>query len=402
MMSTKNKSQGGTVKHFRFLSFLALAIATQLLGSLLTHAAEKEGRFHLVYLVAADNLKPGTNVMVEPVFMTDGKEIIPFYDYCRALHGVGIPGSEATQKETKAKWEHYKKTLAQRGAPDVEALRPFCHNESFTLSAEHYSLLDNLGQRLRIGKVRFKADVETSQDIRRMQLPPHMPLPGIAAITSAEKVEADLFSTLGLKSTGSRYFLMSADRMTLETIVPVRLPTQKEASILLSRAEALAMEQQGVLIERCPRGNGCENRWYPKTKKWPRIDFEGKPKLNSFLFADLDNDGTTDLAVFMQSSTRQGRPNYVGKHYWTALGFVLAGGEAVIERGTWGVAGRSAAIGNLSYLDPMVLVRPGHCSFLLTPLPDTASNFIGFHLHSLPREVDECEDKFLWKVIPVL
>lgn len=70
-----------TITLIGFVAVLATAVT-------FLHAAtpkdKAEGKFYLVYLVSAMDLKPGSKVFVDPVFFTDGKQIKSFHEYCRS------------------------------------------------------------------------------------------------------------------------------------------------------------------------------------------------------------------------------------------------------------------------------------------------------------------------------
>ncbi len=82
MKTEKNLVTGSRTQQLvALLVCLAGVCATQ---SLAAEPAKTE-KFDLVFLVGVDEaeLRPGIKVFVEPMFFTDGKELMFVYDYCR-------------------------------------------------------------------------------------------------------------------------------------------------------------------------------------------------------------------------------------------------------------------------------------------------------------------------------
>lgn len=354
------------------------------------------GEFHVIFLVSTTGLAVGEKASVEPILLSDGNVIIPFYEYCRALLRSPVQGSPETVRTTKERWEHYRKIVEARGGEDVVRLRSFCRNEPFVLHAERYVMSNGFDLSFHIGVVQFNLDKETPDYVRKNRLGPDMLLPGAAIVLAGESVAPNLDQA----SQGTYHFLMSSSQTVLEALMPVRkAPSHKVVNGLFQKAHSLAQEKQGLLIEPCRRWEQCSGRWHPNSRKWPKIGYEGSPVLSSSLVGDFDRDGKADLAVVMRSSTRQGRPNSIGANYWKALGFVFGNGKSVIEEAVWGEGGKSSAIGDLAYLEPLALLQVGACSFLLSPFPAVQEGNIGFQLRSLPQETNDCQDMHLLKII---
>lgn len=355
----------------------------------------RSSKFHPIFIVSVDALTVGAKAAVEPIFLTDGKEIIPFYDYCRALHGGGIPGSEETVRKTKANWEQYKKTLAQKGAPEIRALAPFCRGEAFALPAEKYFLLDNLGQRIRIGSVEFGTDDDTPDYVRRMRLPPHMSVSGTAKIVRVDQLEKEILSLVSSRATGKHYLLMAAREGVLSAITPVVRPTVREADVLLAQAATTAREKQGT-------------RWWDGQQIQPsqKIIVGGDPQLRSPLFADFDNDGSIDVVVHMRSSQEATAENIgLPKGRWLARGVISGNKAAKIDYAeildvTLSPEQPSLWVQEFPYFVAVGYLHINGCFYLLAERSSPYESHFAFGLFPLPREAGHCVNTLLSRVAP--
>lgn len=361
-----------------------------------------KGKFHLVYLVSAEKLEVGSKVYVEPIIFSNGKKIIPLYDYCRAIQGGWIQARKEIQKKVYGQWKHYKKILTQYGSSEINTIKSFCQNNSFKIPAQNYTIIDNIGQRIKIGIVQFTGDTKTMESTGGLGAPPIMTLIGTSIIKKAEHIKTNLLLGHSFSSIRPHYFVMSSNQELVKTIVPTKVPTKKEIKFLVKRARDLAMQNLGKKIRHCPKGE-CKTRWYPETKEWPYIKYEGGVELSSPLIADIDNDGTVDLAIYMRSSKPRSRKGYLGKNYWIALGYVFGKDFAVVEYSSYGEEKRweSPVLKQFPLYDPVASLKVGDCSYLLTPMIDIGSGYIGFELFSLPKETERCHDQVFFKVIPV-
>lgn len=253
------------MKQFRFFfSFLAFVAMGSLFATApVSAAAPEKGRFHLIYLVSAVDLKPGSKVTVDPIFFTDGKEVKNFHDFCR--------------KQNPLKPEEV--------APDQKFIEDYCARKTFTLKAMGYHTLNNHGQRLGLDAIEFKVIDHIAQTKEAVMM---------GSSTAASYAPGTINPPKWLRNDGAPeyFFLMAKDKTILEKIVPVPKASQAEVAKLTKRAEEFSGVARGKVtgvplkINDISKARDCV---HSKSLILSRIE--------NPLLADLDLDGKLDMLV---------------------------------------------------------------------------------------------------------
>jgi len=324
-------------------------------------AAEPAGskKFSLVFLVGVEeaDLKPGVAAFVEPMFFTDGKELVFVYDYCRrkeeSVHKAKVPGLRIPA-DLKGK-----RGLAdQEIAEDLEPIRRYCTNQGFRLNGETYKTLNNLGTQVRLGEITFTG---TGKHDYQMY-PPEFPDSGSAKITG---VEGPTYEIPGRgKFPGPKhFFLASRNGELLAALTPVRRTDEKEVQKFGERANTYGNGEKGKLVPICHPKDSCSRREMLDR----RAEFiSAELGVGPVMLADIDGDGLTDaivgLRAFQERAPVAGRKTtaYLA---WSATAFLLGNGT-------------SSHIANDSFIQvrprgffyymPLTVLRLGGCTFVAT------------------------------------
>lgn len=221
-----------------------------------------EGKFHLVYLVAAVDLKPGSKVTVDPIFFTDGKRVVNFHDFCR---------------------NQEKPLNSEKVTTDQKIIEDYCARKTFTSDPREYHTLNNHGQQVTLGPIEFKVrDVAPGNQEVMM---------GQSAVSSFTPGSIRPPKWLRKDGAPEYFFLLSRDKRVLEKIVPVFRAPDSEVQALVGRALEFSKLAKGKIAGGPPlhirdinQAKGCHSS--------PSIF-----RLENALFADLDRDGKLDMQV---------------------------------------------------------------------------------------------------------
>lgn len=375
----------------KFVAFLACLAG---LCSVPGFAAEpaKASKFDLVYLVGVDEaeLKPGVKAFVEPMFFTDGKELVFVYDYCRRDYArihKGKPPARYIGKRGLADHEML--------AEDRAAMRLYCDNRGFSLKGEAYHTRSSLGTRILLDDIAFEGTGEHHPQLRS----PEMPQPGLAKIST---VEGPSFQIAGSdKFWGPKhYFLASRNSALLADLMPVPRTDEKQIQQFVARAKAYGGSQKGMVIwaclERDPNKGFCKwgNQAYSSDRSKGKFH-ASELGIGPMLLADIDGDGLLDAMVGLRALQKQ-RSNVRGQEEpdiltWSATAFLLGNGKsfhfAELD------LNRVAPTEFLYYM-PLAFLRVGDCRYVLINSDDVEMELLFL---AQPHESKACPNRATYK-----
>lgn len=264
--------------------FAVLATASAVLFAGPAPKEKTDGKFHVVYFVTAVDLKPGSKVTADPIFFTDGKEVINFHDHC----------------EPK-----YRELKDSQIAGDHRLIKDYCARKTFAVSFKNHHVLNNYGQSLSLEPALFQ--VIDTQPLGMPSEPPgpdgKLRGPGqfgyeyvMLGRTTAKAYTPGTLDPpanwLRRDGTPEHFFLMSDSKAILEKIVPVYRATKAEVDVLVKRVEAFKQvakwRRGGDMVRERDLGKSP----YCYDAETPAIF-----RLQNPLIADFDQDGKLDIYV---------------------------------------------------------------------------------------------------------
>lgn len=373
-MSSITTSQGACVKQV-LLSILFLAAT---LASAPGGAVDNEGKFYLVYLVSAVDLKPGSKVFVDPIFFTDGKEVKNFHGYCKA-------------REQFLKSEEIN--------DDLNLITNYCDKKTFRMSPRVYVTLNNHGEQIVLEDIEFKVS-----DVTGVNNEPVM----MGYTTVRLFSHGSIKPTRLLRGDGAPeyFFLMARDQRVLKEIVPISNANSAEMQTLLERAKQLADASKGK----------TESGKYRLSIKQ---DFKtiGNVKLANPIFADIDADGKADLIVGVEARYQAAADKTDPNIRWLSVAYITGAGQSVL--GYWPEFFSVGPYRKLLEFDdayarflsngypvmtPMLVVRLRECGYAIRFMEDRGMRVAhGIHLEHKAFEQSQkssCTDIRLTKLLP--
>lgn len=338
----------------------------------LTSARGELEKFHLIYLVSAVDLKPGSKAFVDPIFFTDGEKIVGFHEYCKT---------------------HTPVLRSDQISGDQEIIRKYCRQEDFQFDPVGHHTLNNHGLSVQLTPIRFT---------RSLRGETVMMGHSTVASTGQSTIE---FPSLRRNDSAPEYFLlMSRDRSVLARMVSVATTNRAEVMSLLTKARSYAEEA---------RGRTSGGREY----KLLREEFmtSGNVSLANPIFADLDKDGRLDLVVGVHAvyvpKIKSSAPNM----NWLAVAYIygrshqLLGHQVEIDpAGPYerlrmsGSAYQRLIENGYPAMAPLVVLSIRNCTYVLRHFWDVAMEYpFGLRLENAQspnKRDDPCRDLRLDKL----
>lgn len=354
-------------------------------------ASTTDGRFHLIYLVSAVDLKPGSKVYVDPIFFTDGKEVKNFHDHCKpekcTLQPAQIVG-------------------------DLKFIEDYCAKKTFTFDPKGYQTLNNHGQRITLDKIDFH--IGDARGINNETV--MMGYSKLASFTPGSITPPKMLRNDGAPEY---FFLMAEDESIFRRFVPVAKATQKEIDALITSGKTAVEKFKGTRVVR-------DRREEMATVVPAMFDSSLPPSLTNPLMVDIDGDSRLDLIQGAHVSYRSTSDATAPTASWLAVQYTLGSGVVqfgkyadVILRGRydpWNISGDAYdrfVRNSYPVYTPMVGVRVRECGYVIRYVVDIAMHVPpGIELESVsfsswwykkstePKKQEECPDIVLTKLIP--
>ncbi len=234
----------------------------------------EEGKFHLVYLVSAMDLKPGSKVTVDPVFFTDGKTVKNFHLFCRkGMHPLKL----------------------SQVAADRQFIESYCSRKPFTFDPKGFHILNNHGQQLTVGPIDFKVIGEfthTGATGHPIIPPKDSVMMGHTQVRTYTPGTIEAPKWLRNDGAPEYFFLMSRDQQILEKIVPVSRASPAEVGALTKRVVEFSKIARGRVSGGLTNSRDIEKASVCYAPN-PITEF----RLDNPLIVDLDLDGRLDMFV---------------------------------------------------------------------------------------------------------
>ncbi|MSQ71589.1 MAG: hypothetical protein EXR27_09920 [Betaproteobacteria bacterium] len=353
----------------------ALTIVVVLTAGANNATGAPRAQYDLVYLatVQAPELKTEGQARIEPLFLTDGTNVVFLFDYCRGY----VEKILKTQLKRRG-WifeGHWKRgypipaSRLRKGVGTV--IGNYCLTKEFALDGRLVHALSNGGLELKLGPIRFSGGETYHSAI----IGPDFVDPGEATILAVERAPwaqdspvASISGTCPRIEPRHYFFLMAADRSILEKIV-IRVKGARADLARLLAAGCDSVEPRRMVKR-------IEEKYEYGTRSRP-FRSEVATVIAPLIWGDFDGDGREDLVLGMQVPD---------KNNWNVLR-VLFGRGAEIYLG--GVSGGTGADEYPDFL-PFGIAKLGSCTYLLTSLDDVSWRRI--HLLRLGGLAKLCKD----------
>jgi hypothetical protein len=317
----------------------ACLIVLSLVGVLpIQGQAQQPEKYRLVYMVAAEaeNVQAGADVVVEPIFFTNGNDVVLLYDYCWVVYMKNPPKGYSL--------------LPAQIADDVKFINEYCgYNKNITLDGSKFHTLNNNGESVRLGKIEFGFPGGRPQQRRGTQLTP--------TEVGRSKIVAVLADTPNVVHANTtepfKFYFMASSAALLKKILPLRRADPQEEAQLLKQAGEYAEEKKGIERRRggfkaCPIDAWCDGKTDARFQ-------DAKTRLVSPLLGDFDGDEKLDLAVGMQADSKDFNSS------WLATGLIYGNQKRGLASGSWAPTQSNLFnLGNFVYL-PQGLFRFAEC-----------------------------------------
>ncbi len=359
MREETKKCKKRDLTQFRFrLRRFAIFLACLMGLSAATSIAAQPNKFHLVYLVAADagRYQAGREVVVEPLFFTNGEKFIFVYDYCR----------QVMEKKFQWRYERHHKgphllRLDEIDDGDREITFSYCDNKSFSLNGDRFYSLNNRGESIKLGKIDFEFSGDGSHD--RFIIPPTLPKTGRAKVLDFLGKAQD---SKDISAPSFEFFFVGKNEELLKKVLPFWSVNDHAASILLRQAIAYAYPYKGVHRAWVKDYPGCQlNSWCDLQKDGRFKD--ASIRLTQSLIGDFDGDGAPDAVVGIRAEIETGQEG--GGWAWLATVVIHSDGRRAIVSGYGGSSATNAShLGSYLHRNsyrPLGVFRFGACKFLL-------------------------------------
>lgn len=353
-------------------------------------------KFDLVFLVGVDGaeLKPGVEVFVEPIFFTDGKKFIFVYDYCRQI----------MEKKFRTKFPPeykgpYLLRLAEIDEGDRQFTSSYCDNKSVSLNGDHYALLNNRAESIKLEKIDYSFSGEEEEGTHnRFIIPPTLPNIGRAKVLNFSGTAQQPGASA---APAFKFFFMAKNEELLRQILPSWSTNGQAEAPLLQQAIAYGEKYKGV-----KRGWGAWVQNYPgcsSQNPWCDVSKDDRFKnasilLKQSLVGDFDGDGKLDAAVGLYAEIKLTD----GERFaWGGTVVVHGDGRNAMVSGTVGVDVNDAdgsdqkSFFSRNALRPLGVFQFGLCRHLLyIDLPT-----LGLRTLNVSAVALRCPDASSWREI---
>lgn len=256
-----------------------------------TIASDTDSKYHLIYLVSAVDLMPGSNVFVDPVFFTDGHDVIGFHEYCKTKD---------------------KPLPLERLVVSDRVIQDYCAYQDFSLDPKGYHVLNNYGVAVELKEIRFSSTRSVLDE------PVMIGRTTLVSATKANVKQPKLFRN---DPAPQYFFLMARDATFLRKIVSVSQAEKPEMERLLDRMKRYAKKARGTVRNGRPY-KVLVNEFEPI----------GRVEISNAIFSDVDLDGKLDLVVGLQATYRP-RTDTVEPHMkWLGIAYVLSASANKVGR----------------------------------------------------------------------
>jgi hypothetical protein len=255
-----------------------------------------DGKYYLIWQVAAQKVEAGAEVAIEPLLLTNGDRFVFAYDFCRQEH-----------MKTPASRGHWR---PMGYAPDVTIdpntvakddlvfLKKYCAYKPVVFSAETIWVRNEFGIELKLDSIVFPAPPVESWQTERI-VAPYLPGSGTAKILGVESgVSGSSPLAIARSPMG---FLMSRQKALLQSLAPFTGASDTVPPQVLKDFEKF--QGKFVLGQPLPKELLICGSLSPKGTPhydWVRPDTsvpKEKTQTVSRWVADVDDDGKPDLLI---------------------------------------------------------------------------------------------------------
>jgi len=338
-----------------------------------------------MYLVtaAADDLGPGSTVAVEPVFITDGDEILLAYDYCATVR---------RRAAGQVVWIEYRRWIEKLRlgaiADDVSMIDVWCTNQEVETRSGPFYGRDNEGALIEVSSLTMSADKFRS---------------GKGIVTRIEERGAP--SEVLAEHRRYRFFLLGRNAALVKRVLPQwDIPDDDTARRLAHLLPHNKERIQGVISPGCVlRGCTAREKEILTDQGAPQgfaergsvfLPFPLEPI--SATFADIDDDGLMEFLVGMRSINRTKTSEEPG--VWQGMAILGLRRplwvHAIVYSFTRTDTEAETVFAYKAFASlPMLVLRTASCRYLLTTRDSGFPFGQTMHLRPLPESTEQCQHR---------
>lgn len=273
-------------------------------------SATSKKPYEIVWFISALEVRVGAAAKIEPMFLSNGDQLVFVYQYCRATTGV-------------RGWENY--IVNNIVDHDFNFLSNYCKNIKQTTRLDRYFIGDAYGRRISLGRVQW-SPMNKLDD--RFTIPPVIGSPGTAVITSTDGrnpySNSDLLRDIG-------YFWAFRNEESARTILVNQRSFRKKNVTLLKKA-ALYADAVGGTVNTWDLKDGAtiEEGSLVVRGPWPRRSTNKGFAVDIVnpIVADIDGDSKQDIVFGMQEPSGSKATSK-----WSGIGVLYGGGVKTMYGG---------------------------------------------------------------------
>lgn len=294
-----------------FLSYTVLLVAGILvLSSCNSESTNRDAEYNLIYLASIQKMEVGENVTIEPLILTNGSKLEPFYRYCRAANGN----------------KHWSTSIKpDEIGNDTGRIKYYCNNQSHKLSGRTLYAFNNNGDTIGLTDVTFKTRT-VSYSGARDSVPPIFPHSGTGEVRSITVNRKGNSNINNGEMAVPNYFLVSTNKNRLTKLLgsnKVSVTNDK----LSKRVKNLKKYKRRIRYFYMLDGGYNSENGIPLLAD----PIEFKPQLKKVLLLtevrqDVNGDRTQDAVVGLIEAPRKSD----GKSGWGGIGILYGNGEAIV------------------------------------------------------------------------